>query len=168
MTEKLSFKGVCQAIASADEQDQTALPIVISLECHVPPEKQPHMVDIMKEVFGDRLVTDKLDGKDQITLADALNKILVKVSPALSSSVKLTAWQVEHIGVWPNRLPISDATLARKQEEEVTSSEDSSDDEAAKEARKQKRQKPKIIPQLSKLGVYSKQVVCALFVVLMF
>jgi phosphatidylinositol phospholipase C delta len=78
-TDSLPFKEVCEAIAAADDVDGNAFPIVVSLECHVPAELQPRMVQIMKDAFGDRLITQKLGDKDSVVLADVMNKILVKV-----------------------------------------------------------------------------------------
>lgn len=93
------------------------------------------MVDVMKRIFGDRLISGPIKDSNRITLEDAMKKILIKVEYC------------------QNPLHADDK---QPQEEDDSSSSDSSDDEETAEARKQKQKKARIIPELAALGVYSE------------
>lgn len=100
------------------------------------------MVETMKRMFGDRLITKKLKpDADRITLAEALDKILIKVE---------FCRRTMHPGSSPEQ-------QNEEMEDDATSS-DSSDDEEARRMRKQKKKKPSIIPELQDLGVYTTSI----------
>ncbi|KIK62977.1 hypothetical protein GYMLUDRAFT_41279 [Collybiopsis luxurians FD-317 M1] len=62
LTKGVSFKKVCEAIgAGVDALGPDAWPVLVSLECHVGPEGQANMVNILKEAWGEKLVVGKLD-----------------------------------------------------------------------------------------------------------
>ncbi|KAF7366899.1 Phosphoinositide phospholipase C [Mycena sanguinolenta] len=65
LTSKISLRSVCEAI------DQYAFsaspyPLILSLEIHCSPAQQDIMVEIMTEVFGDKLVQAPIDGRPPI------------------------------------------------------------------------------------------------------
>ncbi|KAK7042572.1 phosphoinositide phospholipase C [Favolaschia claudopus] len=65
LTSKISIRSVCEAI---DKYAFTAspYPLIISAEVHCSPAQQDMMVDIMKEVFGDKLVQAPVNGRPPI------------------------------------------------------------------------------------------------------
>ncbi|PFH58600.1 hypothetical protein XA68_13460 [Ophiocordyceps unilateralis] len=88
LTTYCGFRDVCEAVRDSAFVDNS-LPIIISLEVHADLEQQEVMVKIMKEVWGDLLVSEPLAGCDprfRVPSLDALrNKILVKVKRAPAS-----------------------------------------------------------------------------------
>ncbi|KAJ3714187.1 PLC-like phosphodiesterase [Lentinula raphanica] len=57
LTRGVAFQKVCEAIgAGVDALGPEAWPVLVSLECHVGPQGQQNMVDIMKSTWGDKLV----------------------------------------------------------------------------------------------------------------
>ncbi|KAF9068268.1 PLC-like phosphodiesterase [Rhodocollybia butyracea] len=62
LTKGTSFRKVCEAIgAGVDALGPDAWPVMVSLECHVGPEGQVNMVNILKDVWGEKLVVGKLN-----------------------------------------------------------------------------------------------------------
>lgn len=69
LTRSVPFSDVCVAIGAAvasedtlgagraDAGEHNDWPVFVSLECHVPVEKQDEIVDIMRKAWGDKLVT---------------------------------------------------------------------------------------------------------------
>lgn len=72
-TSWIALEDVCRAIVEADDQDQNALPIIISLECHCSPARQEYIVKTFNDIFGDRLMDEKTKDADQLVLQDVLN-----------------------------------------------------------------------------------------------
>ena len=58
LTGSIPFKDVCQAIGDAVQPND--LPVFISLECHVDPDKQPELIKIMEDTWGSKLLKEKL------------------------------------------------------------------------------------------------------------
>jgi phosphatidylinositol phospholipase C delta len=85
LTAPCGFREVCVAIAETAFKEND-LPIIISLEIHTDPDQQEVMVKIMKEVWGDMLLAEPLEGCDPRfrvpRLEQLRNKILVKVKRA--------------------------------------------------------------------------------------
>jgi len=97
LTSKIPFRTVCEAIRdvvddeaakSIDAQGYREAPIFISLENHCGAEGQQQMVDIMYEVWGDRLLSKAVRDKgteeqqgagEHVTLAELGSKIAVIV-----------------------------------------------------------------------------------------
>lgn len=95
--EAIPFRTVCQTIRKHAFTNGNDLPVIISLEVHANVSQQEMMVKIMKEVFGDRLLTEQLQdcdpGVKQPTVRQLKGRILIKtktgtqvVRPAFSHS----------------------------------------------------------------------------------
>lgn len=98
-TESTPFKDVCEAIGNAIQPDMW--PLMVSLECHANGPTQLRMVEIMKEVWGSKLVDQSLEGFDKYVSPSALKgRILLIVSLFFLSScpnsqlIKLYIWGV--------------------------------------------------------------------------
>ncbi|KAL5606979.1 uncharacterized protein BROUX77_004172 [Berkeleyomyces rouxiae] len=148
----ISLRAVCETIRNViDKEAQLAendpafqtSPILISLENHCSPRGQTRIVEIMNEVFGERLLNQALDHQGHCD------------SPASHIPLGLFGHRVVVIVEYhvPNELVDSDS-----------SSNSSSDDEEEKAAHKEYHQRKKtehdgkIIPELEALGVYAQSV----------
>lgn len=82
----IPFRTVCQTIREAAFGHGNDLPVIISLEVHANLQQQEKMVDIMKDEWGELLLSEPLPhidpDKDQPTLRDLRKKILIKVKTA--------------------------------------------------------------------------------------
>lgn len=148
----IPFRQVCETIRDVVDQEAAeavnaqgyrAAPIMISLENHCDAHGQKRLVDIMKEVWGHRLLSkairqkghEEQQGGDHVTLEELGSKIVV----------------------------IVEFHLEGEKDSESSTSDESSDDES-KEARKKYKEKKKttgagvIIPELAELGVYAQSV----------
>ncbi|TPX07698.1 uncharacterized protein E0L32_010594 [Thyridium curvatum] len=153
----IPFRAVCETIRdvvdkeaaeAVDAQGYRAAPILVSLENHCKPEGQLRLVQIMRETWGDRLLSRHVREKgheeehgtgEHVTLDELGSKIAVIVE--------------YHI---PNELRQDDGTSS-------VSSSDAEDEEAEKARREYKAQKEAaesavIIPELAELGVYAQSV----------
>jgi phosphatidylinositol phospholipase C delta len=155
LTANVPFRTVCETIRdvvdyeqaqATDQQGYRAAPILISLENHCGPQGQQAMVDIMKKVFGGRLLSKAVREKahqeqagisdDPVTLAELGSKI---------------ALIVEYH--FPGEAVNSD-----------DSDSDSEDEMEREERRRYKKEREEaapsavIIPSLSELGVYAQSV----------
>jgi phosphatidylinositol phospholipase C delta len=140
---------VCETISKVVDyeaaHERKAAPIVISLENHCDAHGQRRLAQIMREVFGHRLLsaavrekgTEEQEGSSQhVTLAELGNKVVVIVEYHL-----------------PN-------------EEESSDSSSSSEDEEEKQAHHEYRDKKKaataaagtIVPEFAELGIYAQSV----------
>lgn len=147
LVSNIPFRTVCETLCAVVDKEaadgRNAAPIMISLENHCDAHGQLRLAQIMREVFGDRLLNRAVREKGQreqegsgehVTLAELGNKIVVIVEYHL-----------------PN-------------EESSSDSDSSSDDEAEKQAREEYARKKKaapsgvIIPELAELGVYAQSV----------
>lgn len=142
------FRRVCETIRDVVDKEAAdelnAAPIIISLENHCNAHGQLRLVQIMVEVFGNRLLSKEVREKgsreqqgtgEHVTLAELGNKVVLIVEYHL-----------------PN------------EEDTDESSSSSSEDEEQKAAHQQYREKKKavnagnIIPELAELGVYAQSV----------
>jgi phosphatidylinositol phospholipase C delta len=147
LVSNIPFRTVCETLRDVVDKEaateRKAAPIMISLENHCDAHGQLRLAQIMREVFGDRLLSRSVREKGQreqegtgehVTLAELGNKVVVIVEYHL-----------------PN-------------EEESSDSDSSSDDEEERQARQQYAEKKKatnagvIIPELAELGVYAQSV----------
>lgn len=60
-------------------------PVMLSLECHVPPEGQEELVKIMEGTWGEKLVTKKVKEAGDVTPSELRGKIVAMVSACLSA-----------------------------------------------------------------------------------
>ncbi|KAK1958597.1 phosphatidylinositol-specific phospholipase C [Colletotrichum sublineola] len=148
LVSNIPFRAVCETIRNVVDEEakapEPAAPILLSLENHCNPEGQLRLVQIMREVFGDRLLSRAVrekghaeqDGQgDHVRLEELGNKIVVIVE--------------YHFPGEPD---------------DSSSSSSDDDDEEEKKARhdynaKKKEAPPSlIIPELEELGVYAQSV----------
>jgi phosphatidylinositol phospholipase C delta len=147
LVSNIPFRQVCETIRDVVDkearEDANAAPIMLSLENHCSAHGQLRLAQIMKEVWGERLLSKAIRDKgsreeeglgEHVTLEELGNKIVVIVEYHL-----------------PN-------------EEESSSSDSSSEDEEERQAHEAYRNKKKtvnagiIIPELAELGVYAQSV----------
>lgn len=150
----IPFRLVCETIrdmvdqeaaAATAEQGNRSAPILVSLENHCDAHGQQRLVDIMKEVWGDRLLSKAIrekghheqEGGEHVTLEDLGSKIVLIVEYHLQNE---------------------------KDSDSSTSDESSDEEEEDKEARRAYKEKKQstgagvIIPELAELGVYAQSV----------
>ncbi|KAK3335214.1 phosphatidylinositol-specific phospholipase C [Cercophora scortea] len=150
LVSNISFRAVCETIRdvvdreaaseSSSDQGYAAAPILLSLENHCGAAGQQRLVDIMKEVWGSRLLDAAVrdDNDAHVTLAELGSKIVLIVE---------------------YHLPDSPADSSSS-----SSSSSSSDDEEETQARKDYKAKVSslppttIIPALASLGIYAQSV----------
>ncbi|KAI8246557.1 1-phosphatidylinositol 4,5-bisphosphate phosphodiesterase 1 [Colletotrichum sp. SAR 10_96] len=142
----IPFRAVCETIRDVVDQEardlNPAAPILLSLENHCDPEGQMRLVHIMKEVFGDRLLSKAVrekghaeqEGDSPVRLEELGNKIVLIVE--------------YHFPGEP---------------EDSSSSSDDEDEEERKnheayKAKKKAAPKTLIVPELEALGVYAQSV----------
>lgn len=88
LTSKVSVREVCHAIAKYAFAS-SPYPVVISAEMHCGIQQQDMIVQIMKDAFGDALISAPVEGRAKITSLpspeDLRGKIMLKVysSPTL-------------------------------------------------------------------------------------
>lgn len=150
----IPFRSVCETIRDIVDQEaaeaatngnNSPSPILVSLENHCDAHGQQRLVDIMKEVWEDRLLSKRIrekgheeqDGGEHVTLEELGSKIVLIVEFHL---------------------------VGEKDPDTSSSSDDDSSDEENKKARKDYKEKKKavgagvIIPELAELGVYAQSV----------
>ncbi|KAI1375691.1 PLC-like phosphodiesterase [Hypoxylon crocopeplum] len=148
----IPFRTVCEtirdvmdreAVQSQNAQGYRAAPIMLSLENHCEAYGQQRLVDIMKEVFGDRLLSKAIREKghreqqgdsEPVTLAELGSKIVVIVEYHL-----------------PEEADTSDDSNSSSEDEEERQVR------AAYRAKKAAASSP-IVPKLAELGVYAQSV----------
>ncbi|KAI0841115.1 PLC-like phosphodiesterase [Hypoxylon sp. FL0890] len=150
----IPFRSVCETIRdvvdreaaqSSDVQGYRAAPIMISLENHCSAYGQRRLVEIMKEIFGDRLLCKAIREKghreqegdtDHVTLAELGSKIVLIVEYHL-----------------PEEADASDEESGSNYEDE-----EERQARAAYRAKKAATASNAIIPELAELGVYAQSV----------
>lgn len=149
----IPFRAVCEAMRdivdkeAADPVSHTgyrAAPIMLSLENHCSAQGQKRLVEIMKEVWGDRMISQRVRDHGSaeqegvgapVTLDELGSKICVIVE--------------YHFGQEPEE----------SSDEEDEPEEDAKDKQQREEYKKQKKEAPRIItPELAELGVYAQSV----------
>ncbi|KAI8316504.1 1-phosphatidylinositol 4,5-bisphosphate phosphodiesterase 1 [Colletotrichum sp. SAR11_59] len=142
----IPFRAVCETIRDVVDQEardpNPAAPILLSLENHCDPEGQMRLVHIMKEVFGDRLLSKAMrekghaeqEGDSPVRLEELGNKIVLIVE--------------YH---FPGEPDDSSSSSDDEDEEERKNHE-------AYKAKKKAAPKTLIVPELEALGVYAQSV----------
>ncbi|KAK1834986.1 PLC-like phosphodiesterase [Podospora conica] len=148
LVSNIPFRAVCETIRDVHDQEAAAStdgnpgPILLSLENHCGPKGQLRLVEIMREVWGDRLLAAPLrddNHEDHVTLAELGSKIAVVVE--------------HHI---PNEASDSSSSSSSS-----SSSDESEDEKKARKSYKEKRKTAPpavIIPELAALGIYAQSV----------
>ncbi|KAF2800185.1 PLC-like phosphodiesterase [Melanomma pulvis-pyrius CBS 109.77] len=147
LVSNIPFRQVCETIRDVVDkeaaQERNAAPVVLSLENHCDPHGQLRLAQIMREVWGDRLLSKAVRDKgsreqdhtgEHVTLAELGSKIVVIVEYHL-----------------PNE-QLSDDTSSSSEDEEERSTQ-----EAYRE-KKKATNAGIIIPELAELGVYAQSV----------
>ncbi|KAI1342486.1 PLC-like phosphodiesterase [Xylariaceae sp. FL0016] len=151
----IPFRAVCEtirdvidreAVQSADTQGYRAAPIMLSLENHCSAHGQMRLVQIMTEVWGDRLLSravrekghEEQEGADQPVRLEELGSKVVLI--------------VEYH--FPQEADTSDSSSDSSSDED----EEEKEARAAYKARKKNTAKGGIIPELAALGVYAQSV----------
>jgi phosphatidylinositol phospholipase C delta len=156
------FREVCKAIGEGTKADDW--PVLVSLECHVEIEGQKHLVDIMKEEWGDKLVQGELEGvsdDNKVTPGELKGRIVVIVRASLGSSPKLTN---EYIQVEYYPPPVkgaeNDSSSSSDSSSEYSDSEEAKALQSIRERKKEQggHRCDKIGPELAALGIYGKSV----------
>jgi phosphatidylinositol phospholipase C delta len=149
----ISFRSVCETIRdvydkeaaeSRQEQGYRAAPIMLSLENHCGAKGQLRLVQIMKEVWGDRLLSEAVrkeghreqEGGEHVSLDELGSKIVVIVE--------------HHI---PGEIVDKD--------DDPSSQSENEDEKAARKSYKEKENSAPatiIVPELADLGVYAQSV----------
>ncbi|KAF4822780.1 1-phosphatidylinositol 4,5-bisphosphate phosphodiesterase 1 [Colletotrichum tropicale] len=142
----IPFRAVCETIRDVIDQEardpNPAAPILLSLENHCNPEGQMRLVHIMKEVFGDRLLSKAVrekghaeqEGDNPVRLEELGNKVVLIVE--------------YH---FPGEPDDSSSSSDDEDEEERKNHE-------AYKAKKKAAPKTLIVPELEALGVYAQSV----------
>lgn len=89
LTSKLTARDALSAIAKYAFL-ASPYPLILSIEIHCDPVQQDRLVEIFKETLGDRLLTERIDGKDgEIEVLpspwDLRGKVLIKVRLSFST-----------------------------------------------------------------------------------
>ncbi|KAI1503711.1 PLC-like phosphodiesterase [Biscogniauxia marginata] len=153
LVSNIPFRAVCETIRDvvddeatqpASQQGYRAAPIILSLENHCSAQGQLRLVEIMKEVWGNRVLSKALRQKghdeqdcdsEHVTLEELGSKIVVIVEYHL-----------------PEEADTSDSDNFNDEDEEQKQAHD------AYNARKKASNSGLIIPELAELGVYAQSV----------
>lgn len=152
LVSNVPFREVCEVIRNFVDYETSAgaaaAPILLSLENHCNPNGQLRLVQIMKEVFGDRLLSKAVrekgheeqsesDPESHVRLEELGNKIAVIVEYHL-----------------PGEIDTSDSSSDSSSDEE----EEAKKEREEYKARKRETEAAIIIPELEELGVYAQSV----------
>ncbi|KAI1120057.1 PLC-like phosphodiesterase [Nemania abortiva] len=156
LVSNIPFRAVCESIRdvvdkeaaeAVDKQGYRAAPIMLSLENHCGAYGQMRLVEIMKEIWGDRLLSKAVREKghreqetheEQVCLNELGSKIVLIVEYFFPSAEDTTDEES------------SDSSSSEDEEEKQS--------RAAYKARKRAVKKGGIIPELAALGVYAQSV----------
>lgn len=154
LASNIPFRVVCETIRDVVDEEAhgqgnspgwRAAPIVISLENHCGAHGQKRMVEIMREVFGDRLLSKAIRDKgteqqqgtgEHVTLAELGSKIAVIVEYHFPGEVQNDS----------DNEPDNEGEQAKKERQEYN------------EKKQQSAPAAVIIPELAELGVYAQSV----------
>jgi phosphatidylinositol phospholipase C delta len=153
LVSNISFRAVCETIRdvvdkeaaeSVNAQGYRAAPIMLSLENHCGPHGQQRLAQIMREVWGDRLLSKAVRDKGQ------------EEQQGISDHVRL-----EELG--SKIVVIVEYHFSGEKKDEDTSSSSDENEEERRDRRAYKEQKKaappgSIVPELAELGVYAQSV----------
>lgn len=166
LTKDVLFRDVCQTIRD-DAFTVTDRPLIVSLEVHCCPEQQETMVKIMQNMWQEYLLPPPEKEAPALPSPDELRrKILIKVKyapePENEEDANKPSGPAEEGGDDDDEsegerlLPADE----KRAEEQKKKGRDGKDKEDKKKATKQKKKKKpsKVIPMLSRLGIYTRSV----------
>ena len=149
----ISFRSVCEAIRDVVDKEAAqpvtgsgyrSAPIMLSLENHCSPQGQKRLAEIMKEVWGDRLLSKRVRDEGTAEQEGSGNPVTLKELGA-----KICVIVEYH---FPGEPESSD-------EEEEDPNEDVKEKRERQEYEKNKQEASKTItPELAELGVYAQSV----------
>ncbi|KAL0941295.1 1-phosphatidylinositol-bisphosphate phosphodiesterase gamma 2 [Colletotrichum truncatum] len=148
LVSNIPFRAVCETIRDVVDQEakdpRQAAPILLSLENHCDPEGQLRLVQIMKEVFGDRLLSKEVREKGHAEQEGQCSHV-----------------RLEELGA--KIVVIVEYHFPGESDDSSSSSSDDSNDEDKKnhdayKAKKKAAPATLIIPELEELGVYAQSV----------
>ncbi|KZT58002.1 PLC-like phosphodiesterase [Calocera cornea HHB12733] len=133
LVKPIPFREVVEAIGAAVDADPEGWPVWVALENHTGHAGQMEMVRLFEEVWGDKLVSQALQGVGQVTPRDLRGKILLEVEwyPTV----------VEGEEPKPHSIFGEMHEQVKKMVKEVDPVLD-----------------PKVLPELASLGVYAKSI----------
>ena len=148
MTSDMPFRAVCATIRDYAFRVSN-LPLIVSIEVHANHQQQQVMVDLMQEYFQGMLIgplgpEHDYNSINLPTLQELEGKILVKVKRAHAKPVVAEAQS--------NAPQAPPPSMQRTTSADSTASKDTESDE--RPDGKKAAPKPKLIEDLSKLGVY--------------
>lgn len=155
LTSNVKFRQVCEVIRDVVDYEASLppvqgfgpSPILISLENHCDVRGQARLVEIMREVWGDRLLSSAIREKGHQEQIDPLNEPHVRLSDLGSKIAVIVEY---HIPGEPDDSSSSSSS----------DSEDEEERQAHDAYKAQKKSTPAtiIIPELAELGVYAQSV----------
>lgn len=151
LVSNITFRAVCETIRdvvdkeaneAVDEQGYRAAPILISLENHCDAHGQKRLAEIMREVWGDRLLSKAVRDKGH------------EEQQGRSEHVRLNELGSKIVVIVEYHFP------DEKEDDSSDSSEEEDDPKRRKEYKEKRKAAPraKIIPELAELGVYAQSV----------
>lgn len=159
LVSRISFRSVCQTIRdffdkqvaeSAQQQGYQASPILLSLENHCSAQGQLRLVQIMKQVWGDRLLSEAVRQEGHRE----------QENDSAHAHVRLAELGFKIVVIVEHHL-VDAATSAAVNDDDSSEDENEEENRARKEYKdQQKKAAPAsiIIPELADLGVYAQSV----------
>ena len=138
-TTKIKFKDVIECI-NENAFVTSEYPVILSIENHCNVKNQSKMARIMKDIFGEKLVTELVDGLNCPTPNMLKNRIIVKAKKLPEDEAAL----LENVEIAENCVEVSD-------DEEDEYSENSDSDKNYK-----KKAEVKLSPELSQMIIYNR------------
>ncbi|KAI0064963.1 PLC-like phosphodiesterase [Artomyces pyxidatus] len=147
LSKSVPFMEVCEAVGAAVRSADW--PVFVSLECHVEADRQAQLVDIMKDCWGDKLITHEVvKERADITPNDLRGRIVLMVEYYPG---KMIPGDPENVEASPSPPQSIHSSAGSEVEEE---------EDAKERERLEKEQKsqgpPKISDALAALGVYAR------------
>ncbi|KZT35995.1 PLC-like phosphodiesterase [Sistotremastrum suecicum HHB10207 ss-3] len=141
-SKSVSFVDVCEAIGKGVDAEDW--PVLVSLECHVDVQGQKMLVEIMKEVWGEKLVTEPVEKPDgeEVTPNDLKGRIVLIVEYYAPPTEDLLA----------------EDAVSSSDGDEYSDSPEAKAFEALRLERRSKAERKTISPELAALGVYAQSV----------
>jgi phosphatidylinositol phospholipase C, delta len=134
---KVVREAIDKEVADAEKHgDAPPPPVMISLENHCTPDVQKRLVEIMREEWGDRLVSNLVEDAEDIKLSQLSGKIVC---------------MIEYYGGQSEE-------EVKAETAEALEVNDSDDEDTRKMKEKKSKAKGKIIPELTALGIYAASV----------